>query len=122
MKIAWLFTPKAQLLGFCLGAVIVLAGTLAPAAELVPVPGNDKTHHILGFLGWAGLCALGPTRRFVAFAIVIALMGGLIELIQPYVNRHADWYDFWADTLGVALAFIVHGVACWIKARGTDSA
>ena len=27
--------------------------------------------------------------------------GGGIELLQPYVNRHGEWLDFAANSLGV---------------------
>jgi hypothetical protein len=37
----------------------------------------------------------------------------MIELIQPYVNRHADWLDMLANTsgiiLGALLAHLVNG-------------
>lgn len=117
MMLNWLFSTRAQWLGFCLGAGVVIAATLAPAAQLTSVPGTDKIHHILGFFGWASLCALGPSRRFIIMSLIIIMMGGLIELLQPYVNRYADWYDFWADVAGVALAYVVHAVALLFKQR-----
>lgn len=115
MRFSWYFSIQAQWLGFGVGAVIILIGTLAPAADLVPVPGGDKLHHIVGFLGWSSLCALGPTRRFVLMTLAIFIIGGLIELVQPYVNRHADWYDLWADGVGICLAYFVHALARVIK-------
>jgi VanZ family protein len=37
------------------------------------------------------------------------LCGGLIELIQPYVNRHGEWLDMLANTSGVILgALLAH--------------
>lgn len=118
----WLFSPKAQLLGFILGAVAVSLATLMPASSLGTPPGSDKVHHIVGFAFWALLCAFGPTRRYLVLAFLIALCGGLIELIQPYVHRHGEWLDFWADCSGVALATGVHLIIRHFKQRGTDTA
>jgi len=30
-------------------------------------------------------------------------LGGVIELIQPYVNRYGEWLDFIANTAGVLI-------------------
>lgn len=118
----WCCSPKTQSLGFLLGAVAVSLATLMPAATLGTPPGSDKLHHVLGFAFWAILCAFGPTRRFLGLAFVIILCGGLIELIQPYVHRRAEWHDFWADCAGVGLAVLVHFAIRLIKKRGTDTA
>jgi hypothetical protein len=96
-------TPTAQAVGFVLGAIIISLATLTPADFLPPAPGSDKLHHVIGFGGWALLCAFGPVKRFLCMALFIAFWGGMIELIQPSVNRYGEWLDFYADTLGVVL-------------------
>lgn len=96
-------TPTAQAVGFVLGAIIISLATLTPADFLPPTPGSDKLHHVIGFGGWALLCAFGPVKRFLCMALFIAFWGGMIELIQPSVNRYGEWLDFYADTLGVVL-------------------
>ncbi|UTV98155.1 hypothetical protein KDW99_12835 [Marinomonas rhizomae] len=102
-----LTTPAAQAAGFVLGALIICLATLTPADILPAVPGTDKTHHIIGFGGWALLCAFGPLKRFAYMALFIIFWGGMIELIQPYVNRYGEWLDFYADTFGVILIVLV---------------
>lgn len=119
---AWLFSSRTQWLGFILGALIVGIGTLTPLSQLADAPGSDKTHHIIGFGGWALLCALGHARRFYWMALSIALMGGVIELIQPYVNRYGEWNDFWADLFGVLLAILIRRLIRPYLLRGTDTA
>ncbi|TDO98860.1 hypothetical protein DFP79_1273 [Marinomonas balearica] len=96
-----------QSLGFCLGFLIISFATLLPADELPPVPGGDKLHHIVGFGGWALLSCFGPFRRFLAYAMFMILWGGIIELIQPYVNRYGEWLDFFADGVGVVLVLAI---------------
>lgn len=99
-------SPAAQAAGFVLGALIICLATLTPADILPAVPGTDKTHHVIGFAGWSLLCAFGPLKRFLLLSLFIVFLGGAIELIQPYVNRYAEWLDFFADALGVILVII----------------
>ncbi|GGN32485.1 MULTISPECIES: hypothetical protein [Marinomonas] len=99
--VTWLTSPTAQAVGFLLGALIISVSTLTPAEFLPPAPGSDKIHHLLGFGGWTLLCAFGPIRRFAYMALSIVLWGGMIELIQPYINRHGEWFDFYANSSGV---------------------
>jgi VanZ family protein len=73
----------------------------------------DKVWHALAFGGLAGLLS-----RALAFfgrpalqaareaAMVAAALGGLLEVLQSFTAyRSADWADFAADSLGVALAY-----------------
>ncbi|AWY00373.1 hypothetical protein A8139_10445 [Marinomonas primoryensis] len=99
-------TPTAQAVGFVLGAIIISIATLTPADFLPPTPGSDKLHHVIGFGGWALMCAFGPMKRFVYMALFIIFWGGMIELIQPSVNRYGEWLDFYADTFGVILVML----------------
>lgn len=108
-----LTSPAAQAAGFVLGALIICLATLTPVDQLPPVPGTDKLHHIIGFGGWALLCALGSIKRFILFSVFIILSGGTIELIQPYVNRYAEWMDFYANTLGVILVVLSRLTIGW---------
>jgi hypothetical protein len=108
--VTWLTSPTAQAVGFVLGALIISVSTLTPAEYLPPAPGSDKLHHLLGFGGWTLLCAFGPIKRFVYMALFIVLWGGMIELIQPYINRYGEWFDFFANTSGVILV----ALAKWV--------
>ncbi len=36
----------------------------------------------------------------IYWVLPVALFGALIELIQPFVGRHGDINDFYADALG----------------------
>lgn len=102
-----LSSPAVQTAGFVLGGLIISLATLLPAENLPPAPGSDKLHHIIGFGGWALMCAFGPIKRFTYMALFIIFWGGAIELIQPSVNRYGEWFDFYADALGVAIVFVI---------------
>ena len=42
------------------------------------------------------------------YAIIgMTLLGGVIEIVQPYFNRSGEWLDFVADTVGVVLGACV---------------
>ncbi|TYL48318.1 hypothetical protein [Marinomonas sp. IMCC 4694] len=102
--LSWVISPTAQTVGFVLGGLIIGWSTLTPAEFLPAAPGSDKLHHVVGFGGWALMCAFGPIKRFMFMALAVIVCGGLIELIQPYVNRYGEWFDFYADAAGVLLA------------------
>lgn len=95
-------------------AVLFWAGLI----PLKSLPGPDfefadKVWHALAFGGLAGLVS----RAFVFFgrpalqaargaAWLAVALGGLLEVLQSFTAyRSADWADFAADSLGVALAY-----------------
>lgn len=73
----------------------------------------DKLWHAGAFGGLAGL--LARTLRFAGrsplaaaqqASLASAALGGVLELLQSFTAyRSADWADFAADALGVALAY-----------------
>ena len=88
---------------------LLLAGiigylTLTPlVAPLPDVPQSDKLLHLLAFAALVLPLAISDPRNWVwALALAVAY-GGVIELIQPHVNRQAEWGDFLANSLGAAL-------------------
>lgn len=94
--------------GIALGLTAVLAlgimiGALIPVAVPQSVPGNDKLHHLLAFAAVTLPCAALYPRALIWVLPVIVLQAGLIEIIQPYVNRMREWADFVADLKGIAI-------------------
>ena len=77
--------------------------SLTPQAELPEVPGSDKTHHIIAYAALAIPTAFAYPRRIFETAAFYILLGGLIELVQPYVNRYGELLDFMANLSGVIL-------------------
>ena len=92
--------------------VSIAALTLLPI-DLPPnsVPGSDKVHHLIAFAAFTFPCAL-IYRRAVRWILPFALIFGvLIELIQPYVGRHGEITDFYADALGALLGLVMGLIA-----------
>lgn len=76
-------------------------------APLPDVPQGDKLLHLVAFAALVLPLAVTDPRNW-AWALVLAVAyGGMIELIQPHVNRQAEWGDFLANSLGAALGVIL---------------
>ena len=98
-----------------LSLVMLLAITalsLHPLDNLPEAPGSDKTHHLIAYAALAYPASLRKPKRWQAIITIFALYSGLIELIQPHVNRYGEWMDFLANIsgliVGIALAFLIN--------------
>lgn len=87
-----------------LGTTSVL--TLIPMAG-VSAPGGDKTHHMLAFAALALPLAAARPGWIPVTGGLLALYGGLIEIIQPYVGRGRELADWQADLIGIALGSLL---------------
>ena len=90
---------------FTLGAVTVLS--LIPLPVLPPVPGDDKTMHLIAYAALMFPAGLRRPKHIVAIFLLFFLYSGMIELIQPYVNRCGEWLDLAANTLGLACGLLL---------------
>lgn len=96
---------RAALYGFLatLGiAAVIGALTLSPVPSL-GAPGSDKLHHVLAFAALAIPLPVVRPRLAPWIFLGVVTYGGLIELIQPNVGRHAEWADLFADAGGALL-------------------
>lgn len=85
-------------------AISVLS--LWPLDSLPAVPGSDKTHHLIAYAALMFPAALHRARYWSGLALLFVSYSGLIELLQPYVNRHGEWLDLAANTAGVACGLL----------------
>lgn len=90
--------------------LIALAGitllSLWPLKELPAVPGTDKTLHLIAYAVLMFPTALRKPKKWIFFGFSFIAYSGIIELIQPYVNRSGDWLDWGANATGVACGLI----------------
>jgi VanZ family protein len=96
---------------FWSAAVTVMVFSLLPVEVATPTTGWDKSNHFVGFavLAVLGLLAYGR-RRGGMFAGLLAF-GALIEVLQGLSGyRFAEWGDWLADALGVAVG---HALMAW---------
>jgi len=89
---------------FLLSIITILS--LFPFPVLPEVPGSDKTHHLIAYSVLATPVVLANPRNLLLYLFLLIIYGGLIEIIQPYVNRYGEWLDFLANTIGVISTYI----------------
>lgn len=88
-------------------ALIILGLSLIPLPAPPSMPGTDKLHHLIAYAALTLPCAVLWPRALPWVLPLIILEAGLIEIIQPYVNRMREWADFVADLKGVGLGLIL---------------
>lgn len=93
------------LMTLAIGLTTLMPSSSGPA----PLLGLDKVAHLLAF----GLLVIPITVRYPKHWPVIWMAaltyGGLIEIVQPYVGRGAEWADLVANGVGAAFAIaLVH--------------
>ena len=104
------------------------------ALEMTPPPGFARAHASVlpgtwsddGAHALALLATLGWGRRLRARLILgaVLLLGGVLEMLQAYVGRDAQWADMAANTLGavvgLGLGFLLLQAARLVDARQGD--
>lgn len=82
-------------------AVIIAVLTLTEIDASAVVPSSDKHQHILAFAALAFPIAALQPRWLIAAVPLFAIFGGAIEILQPYVGRSRDLFDWIADLIGI---------------------
>ena len=104
-------------------SLITLSGitvlSLIPLNELPDMPGSDKTHHLVAYAILAYPTSLKRPKGWQNILIFFAIYGGVIELIQPLVNRHGEWVDLIANTTGLMVGCLIANLTIQIKAKNS---
>jgi VanZ family protein len=112
----WLFLPAVA---------VVVWGELKPSTH-GPDTGFDKILHFTAYFGLAGIAtvALGHRRPALWAALALASFGGILEIVQGFVGRDAEWGDEAANILGAGAGFAAGLLALNILRRmaGTSRA
>jgi hypothetical protein len=89
-----------------LGLTMVMA--LVPQPPGLPIALSDKAQHATAFAILAGLGACAWPRRLAQIAVVLIIIGGLIEILQmiPLLHRDAEFAD-WATDVAATLATLL---------------
>ena len=87
--------------------VLITLSSLYPAEYLPQVPGSDKTHHFIAYCALMLPTALRRPKYWLAIALFFIVYSGVIELIQPYVNRYGEWLDMAANTSGILCGWLL---------------
>lgn len=100
IKNYWLFLTLVTLT-----AITVLS--LWPLAILPAAPGSDKTHHLIAYAMLMLPVALRKPKHWKLAGLSFIAYSGIIELLQPYVNRYAEWLDLAANTAGIVCGLLI---------------
>lgn len=87
--------------------VLITILSLTPMPHLPSVPGSDKTHHFIAYAGLFFPVALAKPKHWLLIGLLFIFWSGAIELIQPSVNRYAEWLDLIANSIGVMCGFLL---------------
>ncbi len=96
----WIAVTLATLFG-----ITVLS--LWPQSELPDVPGGDKAHHVFAYAVLMFPVASRRPDRWIWFGLLFIVYGGVLELLQPLVNRYGTWPDFIANVVGVVAGVVI---------------
>ena len=97
---------------FILTGITILS--LVPLAELPPVPGSDKTHHIIAYGLLIFPAALRKSDYLPAISLFFICWSGAIELIQPFVNRYGEFQDLAANIIGLVSGLLAAKLITWL--------
>ena len=87
--------------------VIITFLSLWPLDELPSIPGTDKTHHVIAYALLMLPTALRKPDYWKYYGMFFVFYGGIIELLQPYVNRYGEWNDMVANAAGVICGIMI---------------
>ena len=81
--------------------IIITFLSLYPLQEQPSIPGSDKIYHLIAYSALAICVGLRRPSNYVLIIIFFSFYSGLIEIIQPYVNRFREIEDFLFNNLGI---------------------
>ena len=91
--------------------IIITLLSLYPLRQQPSIPGSDKIHHLIAYSALAIGVGLRRPSNYIFIIIFFSFYSGLIEIIQPYVNRFGEIEDFLINNLGIfvglTLGFII---------------
>ena len=84
--------------------VSLLPGESRPIQALSALPFGAKIHHAASYALLGFLPVLRERRRTaIALLVAVTVLGGVVEVLQPYTGRTTDLMDWMANLAGMAV-------------------
>lgn len=96
---------------FTLTSITVLS--LYPLEKFPSVPGEDKTHHFIAYATLMFPTALKKPKQRILITLFFIGYSGVIEIIQPYINRYGELQDLMANVAGLGCGFLLAQSVDW---------
>ena len=90
--------------------ILITTLSLYPLQEQPNIPGSDKIHHLIAYAALTIGVGIRRPSNYVLIIIFLSFYSGLIEIIQPYVNRFREIEDFLFNNLGIFIGLTL-GIA-----------
>jgi hypothetical protein len=87
--------------------VTITTLSLLPLDQLPPVSGSDKLHHFIAYAALMLPTAVRKPKHWLLIALFFIAYSGVIELLQPFVNRHNEWLDLATNALGICVGIVI---------------
>ena len=87
--------------------IIITFLSLYPLQEQPIVSGSDKFYHLIAYSALTFCIGLRRPSNYILLIILFSFYSGLIEIIQPYVNRFREIEDFLFNNLGIFIGLIL---------------
>ena len=81
--------------------IIITLLSLYPLKEQPIIPVSDKITHLIAYSALTIGVGLRRPSNYFLIIIFFSFYSGLIEIIQPYVNRFGEIEDFLFNNLGI---------------------
>ncbi len=106
---------KSNWIAFSLFTLAVITAlSLWPLEYLPSAPGSDKTHHLIAYAALMLPTALRKHKHWKSIGLFFIAYSGMIELLQPYVNRYGEWMDLAANTTGILFGLLIAELITYI--------
>ena len=107
MKTALIYIKNYWLILTLVMLTIITVLSLLPLGKLPGAPGSDKIHHMIAYAFLMFPAALRKPVKWKLIGLLFAAFSGIIELLQPYVNRYGEWSDMVANITGLVCGLLV---------------
>ena len=100
-------------MGLFIFVVCLIPGSNLPKAGWIEFLALDKWVHVLLYLTWIVVFAIGINKYhfkiLISTALIMLVFGGANEFLQAFLTngRSAEWGDFIADLLGLLIGLVL---------------